>query len=73
MFFFICCVRWIYYFDIIKNHSLNSAQLLRPGRLVLSGYSDSHGINFSCCGSVCGLLNSIEEVLFTLPPLFCYF
>lgn len=31
---------------------INSAQPLRPGRLVLSSYSDSHGINFSCCGSV---------------------
>lgn len=31
---------------------INSAQLLRPGRLVLSSHSDSQGINFSCCGSV---------------------
>lgn len=31
---------------------INSAQPLRPGRLVLSTYSYSHGINFSCCGSV---------------------
>lgn len=48
----ICCVRWIYYFDIIKKWFINSAQLLRPGRLVLSSYSDSRGMNFSCCGSV---------------------